>query len=102
MLAQTLNSSFREIDKVLSLTKSRFGNYRYLTYQLKLVVKNTTNIQISASNPNFHIEIAKQTKKQKNSSYATLFSPTHNFLNILYNDFNHKIEFEIWLFCSAV
>jgi hypothetical protein len=77
MLAQTLNSSFREIYNVLSLTKSRFGNYLYLTYQLKLVVKNTTNIQMSASYPNFHIEIAKQTKKKQKTRRTLHYFPPH-------------------------
>ena len=56
-LAQTFKSSIFYIADVLSLNNSRFGDYLHRIYPNELEVKDTTDIQKSASYLDFHLEI---------------------------------------------
>ena len=56
-LAQTFKSSICYIADVLSLNNSRFGDYLHRIYPTELEVKDTTDIQKSASYLDFHLEI---------------------------------------------
>ena len=56
-LDQTIDSSFRYIDGVLSLNNSRLGEYLHFINQNELDVKDTTDNQRSTSYLDLHIEI---------------------------------------------
>jgi hypothetical protein len=53
----TFNFTFRYIDDVLSLNNSRFGDFVDHIYPIELEIKDTTDIDISASYLDIHLEI---------------------------------------------
>jgi hypothetical protein len=55
MLARSLNFTFRYIDDVLSLNKSRFGDFVDRIYPIELAIKVTTDTDKSASFLNMHL-----------------------------------------------
>ena len=55
-MIETFNSSIRYIDDELSLNNSRFNDYLHLIYPNKVVVKNATYTQKSASYIDLHFE----------------------------------------------
>ena len=57
ILPQTVYSSFRYIDDVLSLNNSQFSDYLHFIHPNELEVKDTTDTQRSASYLGLHIEI---------------------------------------------
>jgi hypothetical protein len=69
-LAKTFNSGFRYIDDVLSLNNSRFGDYLHRIYPNELEVKDTTDIQKSASYLDIHLEMDNGGRTIKNKLYT--------------------------------
>ena len=57
ILPQTVYSSFRYIDDVLSLNNSQFSDYLHFIHPNELEVKDTTDTQKSASYHDLNIEI---------------------------------------------
>ena len=56
-LARSFNFKFRYIDDVLSLNKSRFGDFVDRIYPIELDIKYTTDTDRSASYLDLHLEI---------------------------------------------
>ena len=56
-LARSFNFTFRYIDDVLTLNNSRFGDFVDRIYPIELEIKDTTEIDRSASYLNLHLEI---------------------------------------------
>jgi hypothetical protein len=56
-LARSLNFTFCYIDDVLSLNKSRFGNFVDRIYPIELAIKDTTDTDRSASYLDMHLEM---------------------------------------------
>jgi hypothetical protein len=56
-LARSFNFTFRYIDDVLSLNNSRFGDLVDCIYPIELEIKDTTDIDRSASYLDLHLEI---------------------------------------------
>jgi hypothetical protein len=56
-LARSFNFTFRYIDDVLSLNNSRFGDSVDRIYPIELEIKDTTDIDRSASYLDLHLEI---------------------------------------------
>jgi hypothetical protein len=56
-LARSFNFKFRYIDDVRSLYNSRFGDVVDRIYPIELEIKDTTDIDRSASYLNLHVEI---------------------------------------------
>ena len=56
-LARSFNFTFRYIDDVLSLNNSRFGDFVDHIYPIELEIKDTTDIDMSASYLDIHLEI---------------------------------------------
>ena len=56
-LARSINFKFRNIDDVLLLTNSRFGDFVDRIYPIELEIKDTTNTGRSASYLDLHLEI---------------------------------------------
>ena len=59
-LARSFNFTFRYIDDVLSLNKSRFGGFVDRIYPIELEIKDTTNTDRSDPYPDIHIENDKR------------------------------------------
>ena len=55
-LARSSNFTFRYIDDVLSLNKSRFGDFVDRVYPIELKIKDTTYIDRSASYLGLHLQ----------------------------------------------
>ena len=56
-LARSFNFMFRYINDVLSLNNSRFGDFVDRIYRIELEIKDTTDIDRSASYLDLHLEI---------------------------------------------
>jgi hypothetical protein len=56
-LVRSFNFTFRYIDDVLSLNNSRFGDFVDRIYPIELEIKDTTDIDTSASYLDIHLEI---------------------------------------------
>ena len=56
-LSISSNFTFRYIDDVLSLNKSRFGDFFHRIYPIELEIKDTTDTDRSASYLGLHLEI---------------------------------------------
>jgi hypothetical protein len=56
-LARSLNFTFRYIYDVLSLNKSRFGDFVHSIYPIELAIKDTTDTDMSASFLDMHLEM---------------------------------------------
>ena len=56
-LARSFNFTFRYIDDVLSLNNSRFGDFVDRIYPIELEIKDSTDIDRSASCIYLHLEI---------------------------------------------
>ena len=60
-IARSFNFTFCNIDDVLSLNNSRFGDFFiYRIYPIELEIKDTTNTDRPASYLNIHIEIENE------------------------------------------
>jgi hypothetical protein len=71
-LAQTVNSSFRYIDDVLSLSISQMCDYLHLTYPIEFAVNNTTETQKSAYYLDLEIDNGRRLKKKLETNVMTL------------------------------
>ena len=67
-LARSLNFTFRYIDDVLSLYKSRFGDFVDRIYPIELEIKDTTATDISVSYLDLHLEIDSEGRLVKNET----------------------------------
>ena len=65
-LAVSLYFTFRYIDDVLSLNKSKFGDYVERIYPIELEIKDTTDTVKSASYLDLHLEIDNEGRLKKN------------------------------------
>ena len=56
-LARSFNFTFRYIDDVISLNKSRFGDFVVSIYSIERAIKDTTEMDSSASDIDLHLAI---------------------------------------------
>ena len=66
-LARSSNFTFRYIDDVLSLNKSRFGDFVDRVYPIELKIKDTTYIDRSASYLGLHLQIDSEERLRTNA-----------------------------------
>ena len=78
-LIQSFNLTYRDIDNVLSLLNSEFGDYPHLIYPPELEIKDTTR--------------SRECSSFTSSSYLDLLLETDNKVNLSTNIYEKRDDF---------